>query len=153
MGLHSVIPGLLDALIGGSRAALPAVNVTDCWPVELTSGDWLLWGVADPESGRVAGVTSTQEYPHASRQARNEAGEINGVIFCSAGDDDAKGVRDAAFRVLAAVEDLLRNDITQSLPGVWKTSLAEVRYLPARWSDYGGAVAEVQFTVQFSARI
>jgi hypothetical protein len=39
------------------------------------------------------------------------------------------------------------------LPGVWKTSLAEVRYLPGRWSDYGGAVAEVQFVIQFSARI
>lgn len=151
--MNSQIPALMDALLAASRAALPQVNVEDCWPVELTSGDWLLWGVADPESGRVAGVTSTQEYPHASRQVRNEAGEINGVIFCSYGDDDAKGVRDAAFGILAAVEDLLRANITQSLPGVWKTSLAEVRYLPARWVDYGGAVAEVQFTVSFNARI
>lgn len=151
--MNSQIPALMDAVLAASRAALPAVNVEDCWPSQLTTGDWLLWGVADPESGRVAGVTSTQEYPHASRQARNEAGEINGAIFCSHGDDDAKGVRDAAFTILAAVEDLLRNDITQSLPGVWKTSLTEVRYLPARWVDYGGAVAEVQFTVSFNARI
>lgn len=151
--MNSVIPALLDALIGASRTALPAVNVTDCWPAELTSGDWLLWGVADPETGRLAGVTSTQEYPHASRQARNEAGDVSGVIYCTAGDDDAKGVRDSAFTILAAVEDLLRASVTQGLPGVWKTSLAEVRYLPGRWSDYGGAVAEVQFVIQFSARI
>lgn len=151
--MNSVIPALMDAVLAASRTALPAVNVEDCWPSQLTTGDWLLWGVADPESGRVAGVTSTQEYPHASRQARNEAGEVYGVIFCSHGDDDAKGVRDAAFAILAAVEDLLRASITQSLPGVWKTSLAEVRYLPARWQDFGGAVAEVQFSVAFNARI
>lgn len=151
--MNSQIPALMGALIAASRAALPAVNVEDCWPAQLATGDWLLWGVADPESGRVAGVQSTQEYPHASRQARNEAGEVYGVIFCSHGDDDAKGVRDAAFVILAAVEDFLRASVTQGLPGVWKTSLSEVRYLPARWQDFGGAVAEVQFSVSFNARI
>ena len=151
--MNSQIPALMDALIAASRAALPAVNVEDCWPAQLTTGDWLLWGVADPDSGRQSGMTSSQEYPHASRQARNESGSINCVIFCSHGDDDAKGVRDAAFVILAAVEDFLRASVTQGLPGVWKMSVTDVRYLPARWQDFGGAVAEVQFSVAFNARI
>lgn len=151
--MNSQIPALMDALIAASRAALPAVNVEDCWPAQLTTGDWLLWGVADPDSGRQSGMTSSQEYPHASRQARNESGSINCVIFCSHGDDDAKGVRDAAFAILAAVEDLLRANITQGVPGVWKTSLSEVACLPMRTSDYGSVVVQVLFSIQFKARI
>ena len=149
----SVVPALIDALIAAATAVLPDVTVSDCWPAELNSGDWLLFGVADPDVNRTVGATSSQSYPHVTRPARAETGEVFGVVFCAHGDDDAKGARDAAYAVLGAVETLLRDSVTLNVPGVWKTNLSPGDYTPARFADYGGAAVTVQFKVEFEARI
>ena len=151
--MTSPFPALIDALIAASSAALPDVNVADAWPNGIMSGDWLMFGVSDPEMNRMVGASATQTYPHATRPARDESCELAAAIFCAHGDDDAKGARDAAFAIKAAVAGLLRADVTLGVPGVWKTNLSAWRYLPRRFSDYGSAVVELELTITYEARI
>lgn len=151
MSRACVIPDVIDALVDGSRAALPDWTVGDGW-LDLNTGSWLLWGVEDPEAGKTTGATSAQDWPLATATGRNDDGEINAVIFVAHGDNDTKSCRDEAFAGLAAVETLLRSGATPlAVSGLWKTNLGRIAYTPYLL-EFGAACA-VSFSVQFFARI
>jgi hypothetical protein len=148
----SVIPELIDALFAAATEALTGIRVSDGQGVTGDPGDYLMIGVDDPDNASPSAATSAQRWAHVGRTTRDEEGDIHCLALAWNGDTDAKAARDAAFAIAAALEDLLRNDPTLGVAGVWSTGYGETTDFKQGQTDTG-AEALVHFTVHFRARL
>lgn len=149
----STIPAAIDALLTALRASedlADPVKVVDGYPrFRITNIDLVSVG------GKDEPVASGEQTPAALGGQRREE-RYSLAVYCSSsrGGEDQKTVRDRAFALMAAVEDVLRADGT--LGGV------------VRFAQVGGGItlletdadtapagvfAEVGFLVDVQARI
>ncbi len=155
----TAIPATIRYLITTFRAA--ATLGAAASPVRVFAGpevteEWaqlVLWvGMNDPDSGTApTAATGTQDWAGMPARTRKEAFSI----FCTAeawsGDTDVLAAMDAAYGIVAAVEDLVRVDKylggnANVNPGVTNASL--------KWNNTEkGAVAKVQFEIGCESRI
>jgi hypothetical protein len=147
----SAFPAVVDALIALSAAAMPTVAVVEGINPSRDPGSFLMVNV---DAGDVDGAPSPRiEQSRATMSgARNE----QGVVVCAAeswnGDGNPKAARDAAFAVVAGVENLLRSTPTLGLSVVLKTEFGEDIYPRPGQGDFG-AECFVIFSVAYLARI
>lgn len=149
----SLIPAVIDALVAAAQTAMPNVSVRDGFTVTGDSGDFLMVGADDPDSDTAADSASSQQaWAHANHMARDDNGEINCVALSWSGDSDQKAVRDAAYAIVAGIENVLRANPTLDVPGVLWTGFGSTQTL--RQDQYQeGVDARVSFTVAFRGRI
>ncbi len=174
----SIAPALIDALVTACTAILPDVVVSDCYVDVNKPGDLtLLIGVPDMRSTAPArSASSTLEWATATRSGgRDQTGTITLLAIASRGDDQIKPARDAAYAVVAAVDELARTGYARTPDGglvvLLGTALvpAETPAVDARVPgllsagvasedldqamDASGCEAAVTFTVGYKARI
>lgn len=149
----SAIPAVIDALFAASTAALTDVTVSDGFGVSGEPGDYLMVGVDDPDSRRrTPSADSAQDWAEIGHRGRSEQGEVTCSAASWNGDSDQKVARDAAFAIVAAVENLCRADPTLGVATLLWTSVGTSIELQQEQGDYG-ARSVVIFRVAFRARI
>lgn len=150
---HSVLPDLIDALVERAPEYLPAdALVEDGLPTSWNVGDWLYVGVTDPDAPNpTPAATITQDWPLATATGRDETGTLTCVAYVERGDTSMKDCRDAAFAILGAVMDLLRDDVRLGVLGMVRTSFAGLDLDQGQTPD--GAVCIVTFRIDYKARI
>lgn len=153
---HSAIPAVIDALVERATAALPDINVYDGFgiPGDLDE-DALMIGVdapSSPGSANSAGSSQTMAVLGTDR-ARDQTGSVTCAALSWNGDADQKAARDAAYAVVAAVEDLLRTDPTLGVAAPGR-SVCQMGSETLTQSQYeGGTDALIIFTVDFAVRL
>jgi hypothetical protein len=159
----SRIPAVLDYLVATFTAAstlgaaTPPVTIIDGPAVNADPGPLALWvGCGDIGLAVTDAATATQQWAALGRQARDE----QLTIFCTAqawsGSDDIRVLRLAAAAIVAAVEDLVRNDSslggTVTVPGNAAVTNATWQQGPGLSGDRGMAV-RITFEISAEARI
>lgn len=150
----TALPALIDALVAAAKTALPNVLVYDGFGVDAEPGKkYLMVGVDDVDAkGASWAATSEQEWANANNTSRDE----EGVVVCAAlawnGDSDPKAARDAAFAVVAAVENLCRTNPSLGVATLLWTSAGHRLQLTQDQGE-AGAVAVVVFHIRYRARI
>ena len=155
-------PALIDWLVSAFTsaatlgAATPSVTVYDGPPTTLFDAALALYvGVDDALSAGTVptAATSDQSRQGLSAQKRQELITVHCAAVVWFGTDDMKTVRTAAFGILAAVEDLVRTDITGfggnaglADPGVSGIVLAQN-------NTQQGAVAQAAFSITIKSYI
>lgn len=148
----SVIPDLIDAMVGTFSGLLPDVTVSDGYPITNNPGTYLFVGVDDPTDRTPAlSASATQEWPLATPTARNEDGDVTLSAESWNGEADQKRARDEVFAVAGAIQDRLRQSKTLGVPGVMWLSFTDLRLEQAQ--SEVGAGARLVFRVHFKARI
>lgn len=148
----AVLFPLLDALVAACTAAVPPdVRVFDGPATDYTLDAYLCIGVDDPDAVRPANaVSSEQTWPNASGRSRDETGEIECMAFAASGGQ-MKDARVQVERILAAVQTVLRTDVTVGVPGV--------RWMSFRRQDLRQASPDTGpeclcvFTIYYEARL
>src|SRR6266566_3574270 len=158
--ITSRVPATLDYLVttftaaATLGAATPPVAVFDGPVLTEAPAELVLWvGMGDPDSeeGQVA-ADSAAEWAALGAQAQNEEFSIHCVAEAWGGADDVKAIRLAAYGIVAAVETLLRADV--SLGGTLPSGQARVTGSQLRQNNVQtGAVARVAFDINCRARI
>jgi hypothetical protein len=161
----SRLPAVIDGLVAALRAtsgyrdpetAVSGIPVFD-GPQYGISGDrvatWLCVGWSgDPDAPEDAGDAAQTIAALGNRQ-REEIGTIKMRAVSSSGDRDMRARRDAAFAAMGTVEQLCRTTPQLGLDPAWmrEAQIAD-RY---RWRQHydEGAVCELDFTVEYRARI
>jgi hypothetical protein len=159
----SRIPQAIDYLVTACTAAAtlgtaaPPVNVIDGPAITADPGPLALWiGCEDIDSTVTNTASATQGWAALGRMARNE--EL--TVFCTAqawsGSDDVRVLRVAAAGIVAAVEDLVRADVTLggavTVPGNAAVTGAQWQQGPGLSGDRGMAV-RITFEITAQARI
>lgn len=149
----SAIPAVIDALVAAATTALPNIKVYDGVGDSQDPGDYLMVGVDDPDGTRPANAAdSMQDWANATGTARNEHGDVTCAAVSWNGDGDPKAARDAVFATAAAVEDLLRANVSLGVPTLLWTSYGTATKL-TQASNSTGALAQLVFRVHYEARI
>jgi len=148
----SVVPALIDALLQQASAVLSGdlIRVYDGMMVTSDPGDYLMVGVDDPDAeGFASAADAEQEWRGLGAQKKNQSGGIWCVAESRNGQGDPKTARDGAYAIVAAVEDLCRDDPTLggALATGWVSAGGDERLSQSR---VGGAAARVAFRVNFS---
>lgn len=159
----SVVPDLIDALVGLATASLPDLTVLDSFGAAPgqddtgTTGDFLMIGAEDPDDTGLSVAVTTEETPgpFGTNRPRDEVGEVVLVALSWNGDMDQKAARDAVYSTAAAIADLCRTD--QNVPHLNVTGLLWTGYgsrseLKQNQSDQA-AIAQLTFRLSFRARI
>lgn len=152
----SANPLVIDALVERATAALPDALVVDGWAVTDSPAPLLLSiGLADTDeaqTGTLSASSQTMAVAGTDR-ARDQEGTVTCLALAWNGDGDQKVARDAAYGLVAAVEDLLRDDPTLGVaaPGRSVCQLADEALTQRQHAD--GVDALVIFTVHFRVRI
>lgn len=150
----SIIPALIDALVTRCEAALTAVAVHDGYGVSGDVVDNLMIGVDDPFSDQ-ASPTAEAEQSWAnvgSGRTKDETGNITCCAYATSGGTDQKAVRDAAYAITEAVENLLRTDPEVGLGPTVRTEFGTAQKF-LQDQDQDGAWALIVFDIHFDARI
>ena len=151
--ITSRIPAATDALVGLLTSAVgSSTNVVDGPPltwngVELAQGSvsessYLFVG-ATPDSDTSA--SGTQDFNAAGAVSRDELFDIDCTAFVWAGDQVMKAIRDAAFALVAQVEQAIRSDPSLGA-AVLYSRMSGVTSMAQRQSEQGADVT-VTFTV------
>ena len=160
MTLTSRIPAVIDYLVttftaaATLGAATPPVAVYDGPVVTDAPSQLNLWvGMDDPDSEEAPiGAESESEWGALGALARNEQITVHCVAEAWSGPTDVAAIRTSAFGIVAAVETLLRADV--SLGGTLPSGWCEVTGLQLRQNNVEtGAVARVSFQINCRARI
>lgn len=153
MARSSVVPDLLDALLAAFPPLVPDFTVSDGFPLEWNTGDFLAVGVDDPQSANPApSARSDAEWAGAHRSmGLNESGEVTCAAWAWRGDADTKSGRDAVYGALSAIQDTLRNPAGLAVEGLWSTWLAGTQLSQDQTPN--GALVLLVFRVGFKARI
>jgi hypothetical protein len=156
----SRVPALIDYLVTAFTnastlgTASPPVAVYDGPQTTRAPAQLVLWvGLDDPDTDQVAPSAAAfeQEWAALGKQARNEISTIHCVAEAWTGADDIKGMRTAAFGIVAAVEDIVRTDPFSGLalfpdPGVTGGELRQN-------NTEQGALVQVSFQIAFKSRL
>lgn len=157
-------PALIDWLVNAFSNAVtlggPVVSGTQTGPVTVFDGPRvtgldpflkLYVGLADPDNeGIEPAATITQKRDDLGRLARTEQTDINCCAEAWSGDTDIQAVRLAASGILAAAEQIIRADTTnsgglaQATPGLSAGGLLQN-------NTAGGAIARWSFTISFTS--
>jgi hypothetical protein len=150
----SVVPALIDAIVATAQAQLPTLIVTDGVGRTDDPGDYLMVAVEDPDTeGFDMAATSTQEWANANYTARDEEGDVNCIAMAWNGDADPQAARQAVYDNVAALETALRQNPPQGLDDVLWTSIMAAGGRLEQIQGATGAVAILQFSIHFRARI
>ena len=106
----SLVPELIDALVGAFRAAsgLPGVEVTDGPQVtDSAASDWLLVGFDGSPDGESPAASTTQSWADMSTR-RGEQIALTVALVASRGDTDVRAARVRVYEMHAVVEALFR---------------------------------------------
>lgn len=158
------LPYVIDALVDGLRALTgyrapdeasgtpvfdgPEYAITGDMPVTWVAVGWS----GDPDAPQT-GADGGQVIASLGNRSREETGLVRMRVVSQAGDRDMKARRDAAFAVMADVENLVRTDPLIGLDPVWMRE-AEIgdRYtIQQEFAE--GPVCIVDFAVTYRARI
>lgn len=153
---NSAVPAAIDALVGLVRAA-PALTdagpVHDGPPTSAETSDYICIG-HDPADPTSAEATQTPG-PLSRGLKRNEEFEIIGCVVAWGGIGTSfASLRATAYDRLAAIEDLLRANVT--LDGAVKTAQLTAHSLlqeAFRSKDSSGNTAGIRFRISCEARI
>lgn len=160
MTLTSRVPAVINYLVtlftndATLGAADPAVAVYDGPVVTDAPEQLILWvGMDDPDSEEAPiGAESESEWGSLGALARNEQITVHCVAEAWTGSTDVATARVSAFNIVAAVETLLRADV--SLGGTLPSGWCEVTGMQLRQNNVQqGAVARVAFNINCRARI
>jgi len=154
----SRVPATIDYLVSlfTSAATLgqatPPVAVYDGPVVTQAPAQLILFvGMDDPDTEDApTSATGAQTWAGLGKQAKNEDITVNCVAEAWGGDTDIKQIRDAAYGIVAAAENLLRADVM--LGGVFLFGGIPGTVLRQNQTT-SGAVARVTFPVEGQARI
>lgn len=147
----------IDALVIAARTALPAVSVVDGPPLDwddLQLGDavdavseksFLFVGATPGEDG---GDTAL-DYGGAGNVSQDEVGTIRCTVLCWSGEATVKPVRDQAFTLLAAVEQILLTNPSLASTVLYSRVAAINSYSPLQ--DENGVSVLVDFSVSYRA--
>jgi hypothetical protein len=147
----SRVPAVLDALLAACRAAsdLTGVAIVDGPPLtDLTNPDQVFIGW-QPSADDVA-AADAQDFAQLGAQRRDEQIDIRCYAESRSGDTVIKTVRDRAYALVGAVENLLRADATLAGTVLWTHLVAGDLRQP---QTDAGALAGVEFAVHARARI
>jgi hypothetical protein len=154
----SIVPSLIDALVGAAATALPSVLVTDGYDITDNPGpDKLMVGVDDGTASTAASSSnaSQEQATAGTPRSRQQTGSLNCWALSWNGDATAKTARDAVYAIQAGVENILRADPTLGIPRpngqVLVIQLGDEQFSQDQTDT--GAMALLTFTVQFEARI
>lgn len=154
----SKVPAVIDYLVtlftNAQATTLNGVTVFDGPAVTADPAPLALWvGVDDPDAtAATVAASSTQEWAGLGHQSRNELLSVRCVAQAWSGADDVRTVRQSVYAIIAAVEDLVRNDaalggnLLFTSPGVTNGELRQL-------TSGAGAAARVTFTIDGKARI
>lgn len=153
MARSSVVPDLIDALVEALAGLLPDFTVSDGFPLELHTGDYVAVGVDDPQGTSPApSANSTIDWAGAHRAiGLNEAGEVTCAAWAWRGDADARSARDAVYVALSAIQAHLRADVSAGVDGIWSSWIAWTQLSQDQTEQ--GANALLIFRVGFKARL
>lgn len=153
MARSSVVPDLLDALVSAFQELAPDFTVSDGFPLEWNTGDFLAVGVDDPQASSPApSARSDAEWAGAHRSmGLNESGEVTCAAWSWRGDADTREAREAVYGALSAVQDYLRDPVGMGVDGLWSTWLAGTQLSQDQTPD--GALVLLVFRVGFKARL
>jgi hypothetical protein len=161
----SRIPAVIDYLVNlftaasTLGAATPPVSVIDGPQVNADPGPLALWvGVQNVDAGETVADTasSVQTWAGLGRMARNEELTVYCVAQAWSGSDDVRPLRLQAAAMVAACEDLVRNDASLggivSTPGNAAVTNQQWQQGPGLSGDRGMAV-RITFEITAQARI
>ena len=152
----SVIPALLDALVAQAPAYMPAgVLVLDGAGLTEDPSNFLIVGISDLDVGDDLGeaAEAAHEWVGLGNKARDQKGNVWCVAQAVSGDGVLKTARDAAYAIVAGVENLLRANPTLGvITGGWVRHGTAERFQQDYTTDQG-AVARVTFQIYFIARL
>ena len=103
--MSSVIPALLQELVGRSRARLPEWTVTYGWANTDNPGDFLLIGADNPFETRGEAAQSADEIMTANASGVAEIGEITLIFFSWTQDADQQYATERVFGALGVIVD------------------------------------------------
>lgn len=155
----SAIPGTLRYLVNTFRAAATLGAAAD--PVRVffareVSDEFAklaLWvGMDDPDVDIPTAATSTQAWVGMPARAVDELFDVFLVAEAWSGDTDPGAAMDAAYGIVAAVENLTRADANLGGNVLFIRSPTTGHTLRLNNTDKG-AVAQVQFLISCKARI
>ena len=140
----STIPAAIDGLIAAlkSNTHLSSVQVIDGQPTTDLPGDYILIGFGD-DTG--ASVTGSQVPASLGNLRRAETYTINCEISAWQGSTNMKIVRDRAFYILAAVEDVVRSNATLNAAVMFADFGQNIDLNQIQTTQ--GAVAVIKFTI------
>ena len=158
--MPSKVPAIIDYLFTTFTNAAtlgqanPPVTVYDGPQTTAAPSQLVLWvGLDDPDTDQVApsAAASEQEWAGLGKLGRNEISTIHCVAEAWTGADDIRGMRVAAFAIVAAVEDIVRSDPFSGLalfpdPGVTGLELRQN-------NTQAGSQARVSFQIAFKSRL
>lgn len=156
MSTTSRIPTTIDALVTFAQTSLPAITVQDGPPldwgnIKLPSGSanesQMLFIGADPDDD--IGAVGQQDFNAAGAVSRDERFLITCTAWAWAGSVDIKGRRDEAFAIVAAVEQLIRSNVSLGGAVLYSRMAGVSRYSPRQQST--GAAVVVVFAVEARA--
>lgn len=144
----SAIPAAVNAFTAALRASLTAVDVFDGPPMRGESFDYVCVGY-DPAGGPES-VEAGQESAALGNRRRAETFDIICSLAAWSGEDEMAPRRARAFEMLAAVEQVLRDNVT--LSGTVQAAQLSSYSLLQEQTDQG-ASAGIRFRVSCTARI
>jgi hypothetical protein len=137
----SAVPGVITALVAATETALPSVSVVD-GPVGALSlrPDVIVIGSGPP----VTSADARQELTGLSLRA-DETFTIHCLASCISGNTTMAELRDRAYGLVAAIQQILRADVT--LRGTCDQIRLGSELTLVLDQTKAGAVAEVAFDV------
>ncbi len=155
----SQVPVLIDRLVKLATDALngnPEVTVYDGFGVSGNSGDFLMFGVDDPESlnAGISGSADQVPGPMGSTRPRDQNGQILCAAYSLDHSRNQKVARDAVYSYMAVVENFLREDPSLGIAagGLFVAQMGDLERLSQNQNG-NGADALLVFNVRFRARI
>lgn len=150
----SAIPAVIDALVASFGAAIGTTNVFDGPGVtDNTLTDYVIIGVADPDSESVAeAATSQQSWPWLGHVVRDETIVVHCVAVSWNGDLDQKKARDSVFSMVGNLTTAIQNDPTYGVSGVLYVQGITSMSLH-QLQDRKGVIAFLPFDVTVKSRI
>ncbi|MGH3672194.1 MAG: hypothetical protein ACRDSH_16430 [Pseudonocardiaceae bacterium] len=146
-------PAAVDALVAAVTAGLPNSPV---WDGPVPSGDYrdgVFIGYDGDPLGERESLASTQDWAGIGAKKRTETIDILCAVVAVDGDGVPKKARDAAYALLAAVENVLRADPSLAqTPTPFIAAVTTPRLL-WDWLETAGLQARITFTVHIETRI
>lgn len=140
------VPEVVDALLALVAAALPDVQVTDGHPGPVDLNPDVVSIAAGGDQGWSVEVTQTHDDALCDP---TETGAITCGVSSWRGDIGMKPVRDRAAELLAAFEDVIRDDRTLGAVVDWCEFTGDMWWALRHTSE--GSAADVGFRVQYRA--
>ena len=149
----AAFPSVIAGVVTFTAGVLPAARVVRGRDISMDPDDVVMIGVlADDEPGRDS-AGSFEQFMQTFGGAREEIGEVNGLIVSRNGDGDQALACDTAFDYLAILESAVRSNPTLGLTGFdyVVAELASGQVIESQNDE--GAETTLPFTITYKIRI